>query len=34
MAFKSPMGAEMAGKPYRDLHCRKDWADVGVGAHR
>lgn len=26
----SPMGAKMAGKPYRELHTRKDWDDVRV----
>jgi ribA/ribD-fused uncharacterized protein len=34
MAPKSPMGAKMAGKPYRDGHCRKDWDDVRVDVMR
>jgi len=34
MAPKSPMGAKMAGKPYRDQHCRKDWHNVRVDVMR
>ena len=28
------MGAKMAGKPYRDDHCRKDWDTVRVDVMR
>ena len=34
MARKSPMGAKMAGKPYRKDHSRKDWQDVRVDVMR
>jgi ribA/ribD-fused uncharacterized protein len=34
MSCKSPMGAKMAGKPYRDQHCRKDWDKVRVDVMR
>jgi ribA/ribD-fused uncharacterized protein len=34
MARKSPMGAKMAGKPYRKDHSRKDWEDVRVDVMR
>jgi len=34
MAPTSPMGAKMAGKPFRVAHCRGDWDDVRVDVMR